>query len=194
MQYDEDQYWEGRLIETRRSQLDTVQKSARGWSTLFAAVLGAFGSVTFVSGLAGLDELPPSLRIAVQWLVAFAACTTLAATILAGLAANVLPAPSDDATSLGLRSETKLRAKKALRRLRAAIWLGVLAALCVISGSMAVLFAPADGHSSAPTYLVAVVGGRAFCGAGATGPSGELSIGGVVFRDVDSISIVPRCP
>src|SRR5262245_32635392 len=92
----EDEYWAAKLTEARHGQLDTVRKAAASWSALFTAILGVFSAVTFTSGLSGLDELADAPRLAVQYAIGVAAVAALAATLLAGWAANAIPKVTND--------------------------------------------------------------------------------------------------
>lgn len=194
MSQDEDEFWTSKILETRHSQLDTVRKAATSWSTLFTAILGVFGTVTFVSGLTGLDTLSDTVRGLVRGGIAIAAVATLAATILAGSASNSIPKVSNDLTIDGFRSDNKKRAAKALKRLQWSMFFGALAAAVVISGSIVVLFADKSSKPDNPPPIIAVVNGRAICGTPSIASDGTLAIGSTSLNGATSLIIVAACP
>lgn len=194
MSRDEDEFWASKILDARHSQLDTVRKAAAGWSALFTAVLGVFGTVTFASGLGGLDDLTDGTRNVVKTAIAIAALAALAATILAGSVANSMPRVTNDLTVSSFQAETKRRAVSALRRLRWAMNLGALAAAVVITGSLVVLFAAKSSTEDKLPTLVAVVDGKTYCGTPAWSTDGTLSLSGVSLNGTTSLIIVPACP
>ncbi len=195
MAKEDDDYWKGEVAKIRRTQLDVVRKSATGWSALFAAVLGVFGSVTFVGGLTGVDELPESLAGDVRVAIVVAAGLALLATVLAGLAANSLPSVTSDLTFQKLRDDTKDKATSARSLLRWALLCAAGAGVIVTVGSGAVVLA--EKEESAPTApsVVVVVDGKAACGRLTEDADGQLSVEGIGLGDAGaSFTVVSACP
>jgi hypothetical protein len=190
----EDAYWTGRLTDARHGQLDTVRKAATSWSALFTAVLGVFGAVTFASGLPDLGDLGDHRRLLVRCMIGLAALSALAATLLAGSAANSLPRVTNDQSIATFQQTTKETAVRALARLRWALRCGALAAVIVVAGSFLVLFADQPDKPAAVPKLIAIVNGRAYCGTPAAAADGTLSIGGVPLAGATSITVVTACP
>lgn len=194
MSKDEDDYWEGQLRNARRGQLDTVRKAATVWAATFTGVLGIFGSVTFVGGLNGLNDLGQTARLVAQTAVVIAAGATLVATVLTASAANSFPTMTSALTGDSLRERSKELAALGLRRLRAAMVFAGTAAMAVMAGSGVVLFAGKTTPKPAPPpFVVAVIDGHAQCGPLRTSPSG-LIVNGARLKRVDQITVVPACP
>lgn len=193
MSQKEDEYWASQILVARRTQLETVRKAATAWSAVFSGLLGLFGTVTFVGGLNGLDDLNQGTQVGVQVGIVVAAFCTVVATIFAALAANAFPIVTNDLTVDTFQSKNKERAEKALGRLRTSMFLGATAAIIVIGGSTVVLLAdksePAD---KAPT-IIAVVEGKAHCGR-LTSDGEDLAVGGRRLESVSSLTVVSSCP
>jgi hypothetical protein len=192
MSQEEDDYWAGKLLDARHGQLDTVRKAAASWSTLFTATLGLFGTVTFVSGLTGLNDLPTGTRLAARWLIVAAAVLTLAATILAASAANSMPRVSEKLTSDTYQSANKTAATNALRRLRIAMGLGAVAASVVVAGSIVVLFS--DKSSPSAPHLLVEVNGKTYCGTPSRAADGTLRLGAAPLDGASLVTTVTTCP
>ncbi|MFI6449686.1 hypothetical protein [Kitasatospora sp. NPDC050543] len=190
----EDEYWAAKLTEARHGQLDTVRKAATNWSTLFTAVLGVFSAVTFASGLPGLDELDRLSRLIVQCAIGVAAVAALAATLLAGRAANSIPKVASDLSISALQETTKKTAGSALNLLNWSLRCGVVAAVVVVAGSFFMLLAEKSAKPESVTKVISVVDGKAYCGAPKAGADGNLTVGGVALSRAASITVVPACP
>ncbi|SNR66848.1 hypothetical protein [Blastococcus mobilis] len=195
MAKEDDDYWKGEVTKARRTQLDVVRKSATGWSALFAAVLGVFGSVTFVGGLTGVDELPESLAGDVRVAIVVAAGLALLATVLAGLAANSLPSVTSDLTFQKLRDDTKNKATSARRLLRWALLCAAGAAVIVTVGSAVVVLSEKEQDAVTAPSAVVVVDGKAVCGPLTEDADGQLSVDGIALGDAGaSFTVVSSCP
>ncbi|HMM95198.1 MAG TPA: hypothetical protein PKA89_09195 [Phycicoccus sp.] len=190
----EDQYWAGKLTDARHGQLDTVRKAATSWSALFTAVLGVFSAVTFATGLPGIDDLDETPRVVVLASIGVAALATLAATILAGLAANSVPRVTSDLSIASFQKDTKETAKRALNLLKFSMISGCIAAVVVVGGSIIMLFSDSFAKAPSPTLLISVVGGKAYCGAPTVGTDGTLEVNGVPLSQASSITVVSSCP
>lgn len=192
MSQEEDEYWAGKLRDARHGQLDTVRKAAASWSTLFTATLGLFGTVTFVSGLTALDDLPSGTRLAVRWLIVTAAVVTLAATILAASAANSMPRVSNDLTIDNYQAQNKAAATAALTRLHIAMGLGAVAASVVVAGSIVVLFS--DKSKPPAAHLLVEVNGKTYCGTPTRAADGTLRLGATSLDGASLLTTVTSCP
>jgi hypothetical protein len=189
----EDEFWAGKILEARRNQLDTVRRAATGWSAVFTGILGLFGTVTFVGGLNGLNDLAANTQQFVRLGIALAASCTLVATVLAALAANAFPTVSNDLTVDTFQTQNKQRARAALTQLRVAVVFGVAAASVVLVGSIVVLFAgKSDATPQVPT-VIAVLQGKAYCGK-VEADGGDLTVAGMSLESVTSLTVVSSCP
>jgi hypothetical protein len=193
MSKEEDDFWRQAIEDARHNQLDTVRKAAAGWLALFTAVLGVFGTVTFATGLTGLNDLSDTTRVYVRIGIAVAAVATLAATILAGSAANSVPHVTSELDITSFQVKTNNRAKSALNRLRGAMVLGAVAAAVVVAGSFLVLFSNPVTASTQPAPVIAEIGGKAYCGTPTASADGTLSIGGTSLNGAKSIVVVGSC-
>jgi len=193
MSQEDDEYWSGRILDARRNQLESVRKASAAWAGIFAAVLGVFGSVTFVTGLASLSELTPGVRVTVRIFIAGATGCTLAATILSALASNSLPRVSGNLSVDHFRAEMKSRAQTALYRMRIAMALGAVAASLVVLGSLIVLFSNDPQRPSVQPIMV-IIHGDVYCGVPAVGNNQYLRLGSRNLTGVTSMMAVPACP
>ena len=190
----EDEYWAAKLTEARHGQLDTVRRAATNWSALFTAVLGVFSAVTFATGLPGLDELEDGPRLIVQCAIGVAAVAALAATLLAGWAANSIPKVSSDLSIASFQRTTKETAVSALNHLKWSLRCGAVAAVVVVAGSFFLLFAGKSAKPESVTKVISVVDGRAYCGAPKAAADGSLTVGNVPLSRATSITVVSVCP
>lgn len=184
-------YWSAQVLNARRSQLDTVKKAATGWSALLTAVLGVFGTATFVTGLPGLDDIGAGWAKILRIGVLVVAILLLVSIVLGGIASNSWPRISDNLTADSLRSSTKSAAVAARILLRISLIVGGVAALLLVSGSAVVLFLP-KMQSPQQLFLVTTAD-RSTCGPLATA-SGVISVGGQDVVGAKTIQLVSSCP
>jgi hypothetical protein len=189
-------YWNAKNEELRRTQLETVQQAAAGWATLFAALLGVFGTVAFAGGLTTLDKLGSPWDAVARVLTAAAAVLGAVATYLAATASHSLSPKQQnelDADSLRVRSGTA--AAKSHQALAWAKGTGFAAVLLVLGGSGLVLFlGEGDGPGDPPTAVV-VIDGRAVCGRLQASADGGLRVAGETLdEDVTGVTVVAACP
>jgi hypothetical protein len=187
-----DDYWKNQFLDHRRNQLETVKKAASWWSALFAAVLGVFGTVAFAGGFTAVDDLESGVAVPARSLAFAAILLVLAATVCASLAGNSLPRMRDNSDFNDFRDETKRKAEHGLHLLRASMVCGMIAAVIVVGSSAWIWFAPAQGP--AVTKVVAVINGNAVCGKLELPSEGTLTVAGQQLRNVDSITVVTKCP
>ncbi len=163
MSPEEFEYWSGQVLTARRSQLDNVRKAATAWSGLLTAVLGVFGTATFVTGLPGLDKLDNGLADGLRWAVIAIAVLLLISVISSGLASTRFPIVVNNLTADHLRQTTKDQAVLSRRLLGIAILAGGLAAILLAGGSAVLVFAQEKESGAAEVYLLTTDGGS-FCG------------------------------
>lgn len=191
---DDETYWREEVDKARRGQLELVRRAATGWSALFAAVLGVFGTVSFAGGLTGVEDLGGSSEWVIRAVTVVAALLALAATVLAGVAAGPKPEPSASEDWHDMRDATTALAWRSLALLKAAKWCGAGAAALVFLGSAYVVLAgKAEAEPEAPTVLV-VVDGTVACGALSESDDGSLTVDGHALTGVDQVQVVPTCP
>ena len=190
----EDDFWKGKVIEARHNQLDTVRKAAAGWTALFTAVLGIFGSVAFVGGFADLGDLGSTEAFLARLGVCVAAVLALVATIQCGLAANSMPTVTDDTTFQTMRDATKEKAEQALGRLRLGLRFGIAAAVVTLSGSALVTFAGGEDAAPAVPDVLAFVNDDALVCGPLSLEGGNLTVGGTTISSLSSLVVVEACP
>ncbi len=191
----DDDFWKGQVVAARRNQLEVIRKAATGWAALFTAVLGVFGSVTFVGGLSGLNDLADPLATNLRWAILVAALLTLAATLLTGFVANSIPRVTSDLDAGTLRDDTKNKARRGRKLLRASMYCAAAAGVIVTIGSAVALFAEKKSSASEAPTVVAVVDGMATCGALTADDRGVASVSGTPLDDgVESLTVVDACP
>jgi hypothetical protein len=190
---EQDLYWAQKLIEAQRSSQETVRKAAVAWSAVFSGVLGLFGTVTFVGGLTGLEDLSAGWQTAVRWLIVAAVVTGLLATLLSAVAANAFPVATNDSSTNGFRTRAVAQGQTALARLRCAMWFGLATALLTIAGSLVVLFADKVEAPAKPPSVITVIEGVAYCGELKTDAEG-LKIGDTQLTSITSLVVVAKCP
>lgn len=194
MTQEEDDFWTGKILEAQQNQLETVRKAGTAWSALFTAVLGVFITVTFASGLTGLNGLSEPVQTICRVGVVIAAIAIFIAATLAGSVANSNPRLTNDLTIDSYRADSKSRAIRALNRLHLSMLFGVLAAVVIISNSLIVLFAHKAESENTPLSAVVVMKGEAYCGVLMTTSDGSLAIGKMPVKGATSLTIVERCP
>ena len=189
---EEANYWKDQVLKGTRGELETVQKAAAAWSTLFTAILGIFGTVTFAGGLTALDDLPSTWRPWIKGSTIMAAGATLIAIIFASRASGTMPKRTNDTTWDGFRRSSEAAAQQALKDLGMAKKAGLVAAGLVLVGSSAVLLAgPKEASTEVPTVVV-VVDGKALCGKLAGGT--PLMVGTTALTNVTTLTVVSGCP
>lgn len=194
---DEWTYWDTKLTELRRCELETVHNAAKAWSTLFAGVLGLFGTVAFAGGLTTIDDLPGSAATVAKVLTLGAFGAALVATVAAAFASNSMTVKSDASLTTGkaLRQRAHEAAQEGLERLKLARWAGLVAAACVVVGSVLILVVGKAEPAKSPPTAVVVIDGRAVCGKLERAESGDLAIGGTPLKgNVVAFSVVAACP
>jgi len=189
----EDDFWKQKVREAQHTQLDAVRKSAAGWTALFTAVLGVFGAVTFTGGLTGVSDMSVGWKLVVRLLITAAALLALIATVLTGLAANTFPRAESDTSFQAFRDQTKRDAEKARSLLMAGMGFAAGAAVVVVGGSAASLWADKENTPKKPPTVVTIIDGEARCGA-LNLNGDELRVGSARLENVTSVVVVDACP
>lgn len=153
---------------TSGDPLRELSASARGWHTIQLAVLGFIGICGVLRGTASPAPSP------VQWLALALAVAAFAIGCLAifttgRLAYPLSPADGDASARDGLT--------RAFARLRAGIWLTVLALLLAVLAALAGWWPSPTGAAAASTTVVVTSGtGQTWCGQLVNGPGGLVSV------------------
>lgn len=190
-----EKYWREEVKKSTRGELETVRKAAVGWSTLFAAALGIYGTVTFAGGLTGLDDLDETYRPLVIGATIVAAGFALAATILAGLAAGPSASKSDSEAWQDFENSNRTMASTAFLQLRLAKIGGLIAAATVLVGAtFTLVVGPAEEAPKVQRVLV-VAGDTVVCGPLTRSESG-LAVEGLPLknRPINQVQVVDSCP
>ncbi len=190
------EYWDVKNDELRRTQLETVQKAASNWSTLFGALVGVFGVVSFAGGFTTIDKLESPLdKIALGLTIAAAAFWLFATYLSAQASGDLSPGEVSELDATALQRRSNEAAATAFDRLREAKVVGAFGVVLVLLGSLLVLVADEAEQEKSPPTVVAVVDGSAVCGKLDSGADGTLSVGDVgLGAGVESLTIVTKCP
>ncbi|WP_216638719.1 hypothetical protein [Mycobacterium asiaticum] len=189
MLQDDDDYWQERLRDLSRNQLDTVRKAGAAWSAVFSAVLGLFGTVVFVGGLAGLDEVSSGKQSFIRWAIATALVCALLATGFSGSIG--FPEILKNQTTEHIRDLTIQRARTALCRLRWAVFFGALAGLTILVATVTVLF---SDKAPTPLHVITTFKGSLICGVLQKAEDNSLTVDGMRLTEPRSITVVSSCP
>jgi hypothetical protein len=168
----EAKYWQAKLDDLNRTELDTVQVAAGKWQSTISTLLGIFGAVAFVSGTNTLEKLPEDAARGAKYAVLVAVILALLAILAATYAAQGVPRRETYLDWKKLQTLSQRRAGRALVALRISQLLAVLAALVVVAGSLVVLFGTQPKSEASPYVLVKTAHGEIFCGTLAQGPVG----------------------
>ncbi len=193
--FEEDwEFWDQKVTDLSRTELDTVQKSATAWKALVGGLIGLFGTIAFVSGPSSLAKLPDDTAMGVRVITVVALLVAVVATVfLARASATLYLADVEALDGDDLREGSKSAARTNLTRLRIGRVLGIIAACLVMIGSLIVFIGP-EKQSASDTSVVVVVGGSATCGK-LDLQSSELVAGEQSLAEgVDSITVVDECP
>jgi hypothetical protein len=179
-------YWQGKLDELDRTQLDTVRATAAKWQGTISTLLGVFGTVAFVTGANTIEKLAPDDADTARFAVTAAAALALGAVLSATYAAQGLPRRHKNPDWPWLEKQSREQAGKALTWLRVSQVLAILAVGLVVVGSVVVLWSsPAKQAAPPANALVRVADGSVRCGA-VTTSDGTV---GVKFPDGTTVRL-----
>lgn len=189
-------YWDNKATELRHGQLKTVQDAAAGWSKLFSALLGVFGTVAFAGGLTTLDKLAQPWAAIAKGGTLLAVVAAVLATIWAAQASQDLgPGKGTGLDAATLRNRSIAAATASLEKFGRARQAGFVAVSAVLAGSALILLAPAAKPLAESPSVLVVTNGQAQCGRLTRSDGGVLQVDGVSLdRYVQQISVVERCP
>lgn len=186
-------YWQGRVNDLQRTQLETVNAVAANWRTLFGALLGIFAAVAFAGGLTTIDKLASPWDTIMKFATLVAVAAAIGATFFANRASGSISVEMmNNQDPLYLQNRSNALAATARRYLAIAKPFGVVAVLIVVVGSAIVLFlGPAK---PGPPDVVVIDNGKALC-APLAKQSGVLTAGGIPLSSgVTQMVVVPSCP
>lgn len=195
-QYEEDEYWQGKINELGRTRLDTLRDSASKWTALITALLGIFAVVAFTGALPTLDKLDTDVAVGVKIVVLIAlVCAVVATVLLAAASGNLFPASLAAPSPGQLKDNYDERADTAAKELKWGRWFGVAAALLVVVGSAVIFVLGEASTSKSPPTVVTVVNGKAICGKLGGAPHGPLKVSDVdLSSGVTDVVVVDACP
>jgi hypothetical protein len=124
----EQEHWESAAEETRQTFLSRTKETAEKWRTIFAALLGLFGTVLLIEGPA-ISAAPLSIEMFV--LLTGALIFALHAVAFTGWASAGLPKILVDVTGETLYLIHMGYASRALVRLRIGLVMGAVSALAL---------------------------------------------------------------
>lgn len=184
-------HWEAKLIEAKTGQLDTVRKSAAGWSALFTSLLGVFGVVTFAGGLKEIDDLAPGLTWLVKTGTSLAAIALSVATFFAAKASGLFTTTTNNTTWQNQRDTTINAATEARSDLLRSKLAGVAALLLVLGGSLVAIWGPSA--KSPPLTVIVDTNLGVACGPLSKDASGAILVDGEKLTSA-ALTVVGKCP
>jgi hypothetical protein len=193
----DDKWWSDRFLESRRTALASVKKSAERWEGILATILGIVGTVAFVSAPTTLDTLPPGRAAATVVIVVFAFALALAGLICVAAAGHGTPKETKHPIDYRVfMSDTQREFNRALGNLRNARVLILLAVLSLAIGTLIAWSAALikSGESETTSAMVRA-GGQLFCGELEPATAGEpLTLSGEAVSKVEEVTLVDGCP
>jgi hypothetical protein len=158
-------YWQGKLDDLSRTELDTVRSTAAKWQGTISTLLGIFGTVAFVSGNQTIEKLSPSAATATKVAVTAAVLLAIGAVLTATYAAQGIPRQRKTADWVWLETQSGTQSGRALVALRCSQGLALAAVFVVVAGSLLVLWNSGPKIASQSTSaLVRTADGALVCG------------------------------
>lgn len=188
-------YWDDRATELRRGEMQTVQKAATAWGSLFGALVGVFGAVTLAGGLTTIDELQSPWDSFVKGATLAAITLALVTIYLAARAGGGLsPGLVRELDAASLEVRMSRAAERGIATLRWVKMTGTAVVVLLIAASFTVVLAGRQTQP-APT-VIAVVNGKAICGRVAGGQHGRaLTVNSTpLSKAVTTLNVVAACP
>lgn len=187
-------YWDGKVTEIRRGQTAALRTSATKWAALLTALLGAFSAVAFAGGLSQIDDLGERWVTPVRWLTTVAAVASIGAIIVLSYVSGGLQVRhvKNPLTATELATDETSPTPLLIRLLLVGRGLAILAAGCVIVGSVVVLWAP-QAPAPATPLLVRFPDG-AVCGRPVTASDGTVKVAGRSLSRAKQVLTVTTCP
>jgi hypothetical protein len=159
-------YWQAKLDDLSRTELDTVRSTAAKWQGTISTLLGIFGTVAFVSGNQTIEKLSRTTGTFTKIAVTVAVVLAVGAVLTATYAALGIPRRRETVDWTWLESESIRKAGRALVALRWSQGLALAAVFVVVAGSLIVLWnSEPKAASPAASVLVRLSDGSLLCGA-----------------------------
>lgn len=133
-------YWQAKLDDLSRTELDTVRSTAAKWQGTISTLLGIFGTVAFVSGNQTIEKLSPTTATFTKIAVTVAVTLAVGAVLTATYAALGLPRRRESVDWAWLEKQSINQAVRALVALRWSQGLALGAVFVVIAGSLLMLW------------------------------------------------------
>lgn len=193
-------YWQAKLEDLSRTELDTVRSTAAKWQGTISTLLGIFGTVAFVTGNQTIDKLSPTAATLAKWAVTVALVLALGAVLTATYAAQGIPRQRANPDWVWLETQSRDQARRALVALRLSQGLALAAVVVIVVGSLLVLWNSEPKAAAPPASApVRVAYGTVLCGslAGDRGaPAFRVANGTIVHFGVKMqlVGIVSGCP
>ena len=191
---DEWKYWDTKLAEVRRGQTAALRTSATKWAALLTALLGAFSAVAFAGGLTKIDDLETGWASPVKGLTTVAALASIGAIVILSFVSGGLRVRHEKKplTAKELADEETNPSKSLIRLLLLGRGLALVAAACVVAGSVAVLWAPQA--PTEPTPLLVTFPSGTICARPSVGANGALTVSGRTLDQATRVLVVTKCP
>lgn len=158
-------YWQAKLDDLGRTELDTVRSTAAKWQGTISALLGIFGTVAFVSGNQTIEKLSPSAAAAAKLGVTVAVVLAVGAVLSATYAAQGIPRQREAPDWIWLATQLRKQAGRGLVALRCSQILALAAVLVVVAGSLLVLWNSESKTAAQPaSVLMRLANGSVVCG------------------------------
>jgi hypothetical protein len=158
----EAEYWQAKLTDISRTELDKVRATAAKWQATISTLLGVFGSIAFVGGISNVDQLNERMATTAKNIVTVAVVLAFLAILGSAYAAMGVPRKHQNQDWRWLRDESHTRARHALLALRLSQVGAVAAAILIVTGSLTVLRASPAQPSGSKTYAV-IADGKVWC-------------------------------
>ena len=147
-------YWQTKLDDLSRTELDTVRSTAAKWQGTISTLLGIFGTVAFVSGNQTIDKLSPTAAALAKWAVTVALVLAVGAVLSATYAAQGIPRYRDNPDWVWLETQSRTQANRALVALRLSQGLALAAVVVIVVGSLLVLWNSEPKAAAQPTSVL----------------------------------------
>ena len=87
----EAEYWQAKLTDISRTELDKVRATAAKWQATISTLLGVFGSIAFVGGISNVDQLNERMATTAKNIVTVAVVLAFLAILGSAYAAMGVP-------------------------------------------------------------------------------------------------------
>jgi hypothetical protein len=158
-------YWQTKLDDLSRTELDTVRSTAAKWQGTISTLLGIFGTVAFVSGNQAIEKLSPTTAAFIKLAVTLAVVLAVGSVLAATYAAQGIPRKRLTPDWVWLEERSRTQAGRALGALRCSQGLALGAVFVVIVGSLLVLWnSEPKAVPKSASVLARMANGTVVCG------------------------------